>query len=245
MQCTAFVGRRVDDLLLGDQLGQLVALGVTPDAAGLIGEVDLKAVPGELPHHGDRHHRGAVRPRSHAHAGRAQRAGDAADGARVVRGVEDVQRALHLELGVGGHGADVALRAARRLHRQGLRGRRGLVLGLVVVGGLARALAPAGPQAVDQRAALVTRVAHLEVVGAGLADPALVLRARRAQVADAAALAAREVVLGVLAAQQGAPADVAGDVQLVRAYVPRARHDRRGEVSNAPLAPRQASGHAP
>jgi hypothetical protein len=71
-------------------------------------------------------------------------------------------------------------------------------------------------------------VAQGEVVTAGLADPPLVLGAGRAQVADLPALARREVALGVLAAQQRAPADVAGDVLLVGLDVGRARHaDRR------------------
>ena len=76
--------------------------------------------------------------------------------------------------------------------------------------------------------ALVARVAQLQVVGAGLADPALVLGARGAQVADHPALAAGQEVLGVLAAQQRAPADIAGDVQLVGADVPGAGHDDGG-----------------
>ena len=57
---------------------------------------------------------GALGQRAHADLGGAERAGDAADGARVVGGVEDLQRALHLQIGVGRHRAHVA-RAARRL----------------------------------------------------------------------------------------------------------------------------------
>ena len=75
---------------------------------------------------------------------------------------------------------------------------------------------------------LVARMAQLEIVGARLADPALVLRARRAQVADAAALAAGQEVLGVLTAQQRAPAHVAGEVELVGLDVSRTSHGGRG-----------------
>ena len=99
------------------------------------------------------------------------------------------------------------------------------------------ALAAAGAQAVDEPAALAARVAQLEVVGAGLADPALVLRAGDAQVAHAAALAAGEVVLGVLAAQQRAPADVAGDVELVGADVPGTSHDGGARLATPPSPP--------
>src|SRR3954447_12589985 len=96
------------------------------------------------------------------------------------------------------------------------------------MGGLTRALAAVGPQALHERAPLVARMAHLEVVGAGLADPALVLGAGGAQVADHPPLTARQEVLRVLPAQQRAPADVTGDVELVGAYVPGASHETGG-----------------
>ena len=59
---------------------------------------------------------GPLGERAHGDRGRAERARDAADRAHVVGRVEDVQRALHLELGVRRHRADVA-RAPRRLGR--------------------------------------------------------------------------------------------------------------------------------
>src|SRR5215217_3079824 len=219
MERAALVGRGVDDLLLLAQLGQLVALRVAPDAAGLVGEVDLEPVPAELPHDGDRDDARPVRPRAHGHRGCAERPRDAADRARVVGRVEDLQRPLHLQIGVRRHGADVA-RPARRLRRGP--GRR---LGLVVYDvGLVRNLARAPatrPQAVQEGppATVVTRMAQLEVVAAGLADPALVLGAGRAQVADLATGAAGQERLGVLAAEQRAAADVAGQVFLVGADV--------------------------
>src|SRR4051794_27691543 len=98
---------------------------------------------------------------------------------------------------------------------------------------LPHAFAAVGPQALHERAAVVTRGAHLEVVRPGLANPALVLRARRAEVAHHAPLAAGEEVLGVLAAQQRAPADVAGDIELVGANVAGPGHCVEGEGSNA------------
>ena len=111
-------------------------------------------------------------------------------------------------------------------------GRGGRLGGLeLVVLRLAHALAPSGAQALHERAPLVARVAQLEVVGPGLADPALVLGARRAEVADPPPLAAGEEMLGVLAAQEGASADIAGDVELVRADVPSTSHSERARVA--------------
>jgi hypothetical protein len=102
-------------------------------------------------------------------------------------------------------------------------GLRQLLRGLGV-GDLARTLAPRAQPVDEPRAALVARAAQRQLVGAGLADPALVLRAGRAQLADLAARAAGEERLRALAAQQRAPADVAGDVLLVGADVARPGH---------------------
>src|SRR5829696_3635257 len=235
MQAAAVVGGGVGDLLVVGELGEFVALRVAADAAGLVGEVDLVAVPGQLPHDRDGDHAGPLRERPHRHRGRAERARDAADGAGVVGGVEDLQRALHLEVRVGGHRAHVA-RAARGLgdglrrllalalalplaaaRRRGRRGRRRrVVLDGDLVVDLAGTLA-ARAQPVEERAAaaLPARVAQREVVAAGLADPALVLGAGGAQLTDLTALARREEPLGVLAAQERAAADVAGDILLI------------------------------
>ena len=76
-------------------------------------------------------------------------------------------------------------------------------------------------------------MAQREVVAAGLADPALVLGARGAQLADLAPLARREVVLGVLAAQERAPADVAGHVLLVGLDVCGLGHHRPASLATA------------
>src|SRR4051794_39889140 len=195
MQRAAFIRSRVDLLLLRGQLAELVALGVAPDAPGLVGEVDLEAVPAQLPHDRDGDDARAVGARAHRHAGGAERAGDAADRARVVGRVEDLQRALHLQVGVGGHRAHVAGALAPRLGgaaghrlllvRRRLGGRGHLVLDL------AGALA-ARPQAIQERAptAVVTGVAKLQLVVPGLPDPPLVLRARRAEVTDLTSRAA-------------------------------------------------------
>src|SRR5204863_1971355 len=76
---------------------------------------------------------------------------------------------------------------------------------LVWLGHLGEAVA----QAAEQRPrAAVAAVAHARVVEP-LADPALVGRARRAQLADHAPLAAVQEDVGVLAAQQCPSADVA------------------------------------
>src|SRR5829696_795154 len=244
MEAAAVVRGGVGDRLVVRELGQLVALRIAPDAARLVGEVDLVAVPGQLPHDRDRDDAGALRQWAHADLGSPQRARDTADRARVVGGVEDLQRPLHLQVGVGRHGAHVA-RAARGLRDRlrGLlaiavalalaaarrRGRRGDLVGRDLFVDVAGPLA-ARAQAVQERApaALAARMAQRESGAAGLADPALVLGARGAQLADLAPLAGREEVLGVLAAQESAPADVAGDVLLVGLDVRCAGHaDRR------------------
>ena len=49
MQAAAIVGGGVGDLLLGGELGELVALRIAPHAARLVGEVDLVAVPARAP----------------------------------------------------------------------------------------------------------------------------------------------------------------------------------------------------
>ncbi len=108
------------------------------------------------------------------------------------------------------------------LRRRALAGRGELVLHL------AGALA-ARPQAIQERpaAAVVPGVAQLQLVAAGLADPALVLRPRGAQVADLAPRAAGQERLRVLTAQQRPPADVAGQIALVGVYVAGTGHGAR------------------
>jgi hypothetical protein len=77
--------------------------------------------------------------------------------------------------------------------------------GRLSVSDVARALA-ARAQAVDEAAAaVVARAAQRQLVGAGLADPALLRRPPRAQLADLPAGAARQEGLRPLAAEQCAP----------------------------------------
>src|SRR3954453_4170291 len=76
VEAAAVVGGGVGHLLLVRELGELVALRVAPDAARLVGEVDLVAVPAELPHHGDGHDARAVGQRAHGDGRGAQRPGD-------------------------------------------------------------------------------------------------------------------------------------------------------------------------
>src|SRR5215210_7284647 len=175
VQPAALVGGGVGDLLVGVELGQLGALAGLADAAGLVGEVDLEAVPAQLPHHRDADDARAVGQRARAHGGGAERARDAADRARVLRAVEDLERALDLELGVGGDGADVA-RAAREVGRWrgGLAVRLGRLEwhrlgGLRLLRDLAGALA-ARAQAVEEAAAaaLLARRAQRQLVAAAL-----------------------------------------------------------------------------
>ena len=68
-------------------------------------------------------------------------------------------------------------------------------------------------QATEHAAArLVAREARGQVARPGLADPAVVLGTGRAQVADLVPVAARrEVPLGALTLEDGAPADIAAD----------------------------------
>jgi hypothetical protein len=92
--------------------------------------------------------------------------------------------------------------------------------------------APAAPEVFTIRRALPH--GHVAAV---LADPALVLRPRRAQVADLAPRAAGQERLRMLAAQQRPPADVAGDVFLIRLDVRCLRH-RPASLAMARRAPR-------
>src|SRR3954469_141614 len=239
VQPAALVGRRIGLLLVLADLGELGALAVLADAARLVGQVDLEAIPAQLPHHRDDDDARAVGQRAYRDRRRAERAGHATDRARVVGRVEQLERPLHLQVGVRRHRAYVA-RLARRLGGLGRRGRRigggggppprarraaldpahraprlGALRRLerLVLGQLARPL-PAGAQALDPRRAraLVTRRAQLQLVGPVLADPSLMLRTRRAQLAYLPPGAPGEERLRPLPAQQRPAADVARDV---------------------------------
>ena len=163
-------------------------------AAALVGEIDLVAVPAQLPDHGDDHDARALGQRPHGDDGGPSERATPADRARVVGCVEQLERPLHLELGVGRDRADVARLARRAGSGAGVGGlasgvgvqapdrRRGSGGGSAElgVGALAGALAPpAQPPDPRARAALLAGRAQLQLVGAVLADPALVLRARR------------------------------------------------------------------
>ena len=166
---------------------------------------------------------------------RAERARDAGDRARVLGAVEDLERALHLELGVRRHGVDVARLARRSVARlaaaAGARGARSVddsggsvqlggdragrapALGALGELGRRRALAAlAQPPEQRARRGRGARRARRQLVAAALADPALVRRAAVHSSQTSAPRAAGEERLGVLAAQQRAAADVAGDV---------------------------------
>ena len=224
----------------------------TPHAGGLVGEVDLVAVPATAP----RRRRSSRRcPRSRdgrtTTIGAPERARDAGDGARVLAGVEELDRARDLQLGVrrdrvdvararggGARSARVAGCAAPAAARRGLavlvrRRRRAAVVGRRS----SRRLARRARAGAAQRAAAARRrgCAPVRVVEA-LADPALVRRraACTARRRCAAGPPARKTS-GVLAAQQRAPADVAGDDGRVRA-------DRLAGHPPARRAARSATG---
>jgi hypothetical protein len=147
----------------------------------------------------------------------------------VARPVEELERALDLHLGRGRDRAHVARalrpRARPRRRRDEVLGRVLLGLGAVagaehrlllgqprlVLGGL-RGRAPLPQPAEHAAARLVPGHPRGQVAGAGLADPAVMLGAHRAEVADLAAVAARrEVPLSALALQDRSPTDVAAD----------------------------------
>jgi hypothetical protein len=144
----------------------------------------------------------------------------------VLRCVEELQRAADLQLRVGGHGLHVTGAARTRSppqepsrllivvealdHAAGRAGvgrkRRGDLL--VRLG-----LDPAAPEEPTALGLALRPGGHLGC--RGLADPALVLRPRRAQLAHEAPLARRrQVRLRPLALEHRAMAHVAGDVML-------------------------------
>src|SRR4051794_8577237 len=172
----------------------------------------------------------------------------------MIGAVEDLDGPVDLHLGRSRHGADVTRVAPRRARRRRLalalafafaRGgsvveNRRLLLGL----GLGRLALPVqhAAQPPDEGAPL--RRAHArgrDVVLRGLADPALVIGAGDAELADGlAAPTGREKRLRALAFEDRAPADVAGDRLLVglqlffgRGPHPRSRLARRSQ----PLIP--------
>src|SRR3954447_3201508 len=227
VQPAALVGRRIGLLLVLADLGELGALAVLAHAARLVGQVDLEAIPAQLPHHRDDDDARAVGQRAYRDRRRAERAGHATDRARVVGRVEQLERPLHLQVGVRRHCAYVA-RLARRLGGLGRRRRRRRVGGRaaldpahrasrlgdlrwlerLLLGQLAGPLA-AGAQALDPRRprALVPGRAQLQLVGPVLADPSFVLSTRRAQLAHLPPGAPGEERLSPLPAQQRPAAD--------------------------------------
>ena len=124
--------------------------------------------------------------------------------ALVLGAVEELEGALDLDLGRGGHRADVPGIAGKRA-RLGRRGLRLLLQDRLVVlqevGGVLlgrggrlvhRLRVAAAAKAAEERPPrLVARDAARHVARGGLADPAVVLRPREAELADGIALAAR------------------------------------------------------
>src|SRR3954471_18874246 len=114
VQLALLVGRGVGHLVGGLELGELGPLRHEADPGRLVAEVDLEAVPRQLPADDDRHHAALGRRRADGDDRRAERPGDAGDGARVRARVEEVERARHLQVEVRGDGVDVAMLARRR-----------------------------------------------------------------------------------------------------------------------------------
>jgi hypothetical protein len=141
----------------------------------------------------------------------------------MLGAVEQLERALHLQLRVRRDGVHVARLARRLVGRRGVRAvqRHGAV---VLVRGLAgqplaaargqrvvAVLAPPAAQAAEERHAAIAPRAGAGREVQALADPALVGGARRAQLAHHPARAARQEDVGLLAAKQRPTADVAVD----------------------------------
>src|SRR4051812_16135670 len=229
VQLALLVGRGVGDLVGRLELGELRPLGDEPDPRGLVAEVDLEAVPGQLPSDDDRHDAALGRRRAHGHDRRAQRARDTRDRARVRARVEEVERARHLELEVRRDRVNAALLARRRRGAVALPLALGMRRGVMVVVAAVvgrRVAAAAQPREQTARAAVVRAGADGRAVEA-LADPALVRGALRAQLADVALLAPGQEDVRGLPRQQRAPAHVAVDDGSVRAdRLP--RHGDRG-----------------
>src|SRR3954451_25118390 len=221
VQLALLVGRGVGDLVGGLELGELGPLGHEAHAGGFVAEVDLEAVPRELPADDDRDDAALGQRRPDRDDRGAEGAGDARDGARVRARVEEVERARHLQVEVRRDRVDVARLARRRGRAVALAVAlvlgRGVMVAVLVARVVRGRLAPAA-QAREQpaRAGVVGAGAHGRVVEA-LADPALVRRALRAELADVALLAAGQEHVGGLPRQQVSPANIAVHDRGVRA----------------------------
>src|SRR3954454_13100926 len=153
VQLALLVGGGVRDLVGRLELGELRPLGHEAHAGGLVAEIDLEAVPRQLPADDDRHDAALGRRRADGDDRRAERARHAGDRPRVRAPVEQVERAGHLELGVRRDRVDAALLARGRRRTLGLG--RAVVVAVVVAGLVGAVAAAAQPREEPARAAVV------------------------------------------------------------------------------------------
>src|SRR5258705_8370248 len=106
METSGLVSGGIGGLVVVVELGQLRALLGHAHARGLVAEVDLVAVPAQLPGHDDRYDAALGGRRAHSDDGRTERSRNAADGARVLGAVEELDRPGDLQVGVGGDRMD-------------------------------------------------------------------------------------------------------------------------------------------
>src|SRR3954451_3451263 len=93
MEAPSLICGCIGGLVVGIELGQLRALLGHAYPGRLVSEVDLVAVPAQLPGHDDRHDAALGRRGTHSDHRRAEGARDAADGARVLGAVEELDGA--------------------------------------------------------------------------------------------------------------------------------------------------------
>src|SRR6476660_1719996 len=234
-QPTLLVSRRIGLLVLGRQLGQLVALCGHAHRPGPLRKIYLIAIPAQLPGDADPHE-AAVVSGPDGDPGIAQRPRDPGNRARMVAGIEQLDRTRRLHLAVRRNRVDAVVGIEAVRARQGLLDRLIARLCLDGLGRLAAApvAAVAREQAAAQRPALgaiAAAAGHLE--RGALADPALMGRPRSTQLAYLAARFAGQIGLGMLTAQKGATAYVTGD-RVVRCADVLTGHGSAAEGTSAP-----------
>ncbi|CAA9466882.1 MAG: hypothetical protein AVDCRST_MAG13-116 [uncultured Solirubrobacteraceae bacterium] len=210
VQLAVLVGGGVGPLVGRLELGELGALRGHAHPGRLVAEVDLVAVPAQLPPHDDRDDGALRRGGAGRDDGGAERARDARHGPRVGARVEDLERPGDLHLRVRGdrvHRSRLAPDGVPGVVGRGVRvgrGERGRrVLGRVVLGGGSHRRRGRGPVGVRVEDGILAVGRVVVPVRHGRRGP-------RPAVGPRAALR-RGIALGALAAlaqtlQEGAPA---------------------------------------
>src|SRR4051812_5125218 len=135
VQLALLVGGGIGHLIGGLELRELGPLRDEAGARGLVAGGDLEAGPRQPPPDDDRDDAALRGRRAHGDDRRAERPGDAGDGARVRALVEEVERAGHLHVEVRRDRVDVARLAGRRRRAVALAfasGRVDVVMAVVV-----------------------------------------------------------------------------------------------------------------